>query len=152
MRAEHAAGAKGTVKSVVSGPTHVPTVELAQTEPEGATQEENNSRTCSVHSTNVGRADMLHPFTVAIVEEPRPEKMPPMFEKYDRSGDPEEQLRSFMDAMAIYSLNDLVWCRVFSLSLKGESLAWFHSFRPHTIDDFCTLRNLFEQKFASNRA
>ncbi|WVZ02461.1 hypothetical protein V8G54_023267 [Vigna mungo] len=103
-------GAKGIVKSVVSGPTHVP--ELAQTEPEGATQEENSSRTRSVCPTNVGRADALHLFKVAIMEEPMPEKMPSTFDKYDRSGDPEEHLRSFMNAMVIYSPNDLVWCRL----------------------------------------
>lgn len=33
----------------------------------------------------------------------------------------------------------MVWCRVFSLSLKGETLDWFHSLEPGTIDGFDTL-------------
>ncbi|XP_014490730.1 uncharacterized protein LOC106753435 [Vigna radiata var. radiata] len=70
-------------------------------------------------------------------------------EKYDGSTDPDEHLRSFVGAMTVYSTDNLVWCRVFSLSLKGEALAWFHSLEHKTIDGFGTLRNLFRQQYAS---
>lgn len=94
----------------------------------------------------------LHPFTVAVIGEPIPEnKMLHAIEKYDGSTDPDEHLQSFVDTMVLYSLNGLVWCKVFSLSLKGEALGWFHSLTPGIIDGFGTLRNLFNQQYASSR-
>lgn len=78
-------------------------------------------------------------------------KMFHVFEKYDGTTDLDEHLRSFVEAMTFYSLNDLVWCRVFSLSLKGEAFAWFHSLPLNTPDCFNTLRNLFGQQYASSR-
>ncbi|XP_014492283.1 uncharacterized protein LOC106754732 [Vigna radiata var. radiata] len=54
--------------------------------------------------------------------------------------------------MVVYSSNELVWCRVFSLSLKEEALDWFHSLPPGTIDSFVTLRQLFIQQYASSKA
>lgn len=53
--------------------------------------------------------------------------------------------------MAIYSSDDLVWCRVFSLSFKDEALDWFHSLQPGTVDGFATLRHLFTQQYTSSR-
>ncbi|XP_014492708.1 uncharacterized protein LOC106755126 [Vigna radiata var. radiata] len=53
--------------------------------------------------------------------------------------------------MAVYSPDELVWCRVFSLSLKEEALDWFHSLLPATIDSFTTLRQMFSQQYASNK-
>ncbi|WVY91884.1 hypothetical protein V8G54_037398 [Vigna mungo] len=117
---------KGSVKSGVGDTCLNSHMELAQTEPEGTDQEENSSKSRSVCPTNAGRARALHPLTTAI--------MPLTVEKYDGSGDPEEHLR------------------VFSLSIKGEALAWFHSLRPRTVDNFETLRNLFEQQFAFSKA
>ncbi|XP_017441044.1 uncharacterized protein LOC108346478 [Vigna angularis] len=75
----------------------------------------------------------------------------PTMEKYDGSTDPSEHLRSFADPMTVYSNDNLVWCKVFSLSLKGEAIAWFHSLEPRTIDGFGTLRNLFGQQYASSK-
>lgn len=73
-------------------------------------------------------------------------------ERYNGAINPHKHLWSFVDAMAVYSSDDLVWCRVFSLSLKDEGLDWFHSLEPRTIDGFTTLRNLFSQQYASSMA
>lgn len=62
------------------------------------------------------------------------------------------QAKIVANAMAIYSPNEMVWCKVFLLSIRGEALAWFHSLCPRTIDNFEMLRNLFEQQFASSIA
>lgn len=114
-------------------------------------QQENNSRSPPVRPVNDVRARMLHPFTTMIIEEQMSYRMLPALEKYDGSEDPEEHLRSFADAMAIYSSSELVWCRVCSLSIKGNTLTWFYSLCLETIDSFGTLRNLFEQQFASSK-
>lgn len=72
-------------------------------------------------------------------------------ERYGGVTDPVMHLRSFVDAMVVYSSDEMVWCRVFSLSLKEEVLDWFHSLQPRTVDGFPTLRQLFTQQYASNR-
>lgn len=77
--------------------------------------------------------------------------MLPSMKKYGGSTDPIKHLRSFVDAMAVYSSDELVWYRVLSLSLKEEALDWFHSLQPGTINSFATLRQLFSQQYASNR-
>lgn len=99
------------------------------------------------------QAEGLHPFTERVMRVAMPEnKMLPSVEKYEGNSDPTKHLRSFVDAMAVYSPNELVWCRVFSLSLKEEALDWFHSLPPRKIDSFATLRQLFGQQYASNQA
>lgn len=60
-------------------------------------------------------------------------------DKYNGTTDLEEHLRSFVDAMAVYSPNNLVWCWVFSLSLKEEALDCFHFLEPGAIDGFAML-------------
>ncbi|XP_014490823.1 uncharacterized protein LOC106753517 [Vigna radiata var. radiata] len=74
-----------------------------------------------------------------------------VMERYGGSTDPVKHLRSFIDAMAVYSSDEMVWCRVFSLSLKGEALDWFHSLAPRTIDSFAILRRLFSQQYISSK-
>ncbi|XP_052728502.1 uncharacterized protein LOC108327337 [Vigna angularis] len=118
----------------------------------GEDQSEAGSHRTANRPVPAGRARALHPFTAAVMEEQIPERAFPVVEKYDGSGDPEEHLRSFVDAMTIYSPSENVWCRVFSLSIKGEALAWFHSLRPRTINNFATLRDMFERQFSTDRA
>lgn len=120
LRAERDARQRAQSNQQSEVPSHAPIVEHAQTEPEETNQEEVSSRSRSVHPTNVGRARTLHPFTSTIMEEQMSEKMPLTLEKYDGSGNPEEHLRSFMDAMTIYSPNELVWCRVFPCLSKEK--------------------------------
>ncbi|XP_047165756.1 uncharacterized protein LOC124834962 [Vigna umbellata] len=143
-----------------------PVVEMSETDPnsEDGTdpmtrsydQEREQSEVESHRAANrpatAGRVRALHPFTATIMAEQIPDRMFPTLDKYDGSGDPEEHLRSFVDAMTVYSPRENVWCRVFSLSIKGEALAWFHSLRPRTINSFATLRDMFERQFSAVRA
>ncbi|XP_014511507.1 uncharacterized protein LOC106770197 [Vigna radiata var. radiata] len=78
-------------------------------------------------------------------------KMLPPLDKYGGLSDPIKHLRPFVDSMVVYSTDELVWCRVFSLSLKEEALDWFHSLPPATIDSFTTLRQMFSQQYASSK-
>lgn len=94
----------------------------------------------------------LHPFTADIMRVIMPEnKMFPSVEKYRGTTDPIKHLQSFVDVIAVYSSEKLVWYRVLSLKLKDEALDWFHSLQPRTIDNFATLRKLFSQQCAANR-
>lgn len=68
----------------------------------------------------------------------------PTFEKYDGSTDLDDHLRSSVNAMAFYSSSDPVMCRVFSPSLKGETLVWYNTLLPNTVDCFATIQSLFD--------
>ncbi|WVZ15676.1 hypothetical protein V8G54_013242 [Vigna mungo] len=97
------------------------------------------------------QAKGLHPFTDNVMRAAMPEnRVFPFVEKYGGLADPVKHLRSFVDAMAVYSSDKLVWCRVFSLTLKEEAIDWFHSLQPRTIDSFATLRQLFSQHSDEN--
>lgn len=99
------------------------------------------------------QAEGLYPFATQVMRAVIPEKkMLPTMEKYGGATNPVKHLRSFVDAMAVYSPDELVWCRVFSLSLKEETLDWFHSLPPGTIDSFATLRQMFSQQYASSKS
>ncbi|WVZ19433.1 hypothetical protein V8G54_006755 [Vigna mungo] len=88
------------------------------------------------------QAEGLHPFTTAVMREPMPEnKVLSAMEKYGGSTDSAKHLRSFVDAMVVYSPDDL-----------DETLDWFHSLHPGTVDEFATLRHLFTQQYTSSRA
>ncbi|XP_014521893.1 uncharacterized protein LOC106778447 [Vigna radiata var. radiata] len=94
---------------------------------------------------------ILLPFTTAIMQTPLPEKAPPVLEKYDGSTDPDDHLRIFVNTMAFYTDSDPVMCRAFSLSLKGEALAWYNTLPPNTVDCFATVEALFRNQYAFNR-
>ncbi|WVY94664.1 hypothetical protein V8G54_033752 [Vigna mungo] len=84
----------------------------------------------------------IHPFTARVMRAVIPEnKMLPSMEKYGGGTDSVKHLRSFVDAMALCSLNEL-----------EEEIDWFHSLPLGTIDSFATLRQLFNQQYASSKA
>lgn len=90
------------------------------------------------------QAEGLHPFIAAVMSVPMPKnKVLPVMLRCGGLIDPVKHLRSFVDAMVVYSSDEMVWCRIFSLSLKDEALDWFHSLQPRTVDGFATLRQLF---------
>lgn len=110
-----------------------PLRENVQTEGLSRTDHEMSTATTrATYSVQSVQAEGLLPFIVNIMEAPMPEKSTsPVFEKYDRSTDPYQHIHSFVNIMAFYSSSDLIWCQVFSLSLKGDALAWFNTLPPH---------------------
>ncbi|XP_014489922.1 uncharacterized protein LOC106752703 [Vigna radiata var. radiata] len=53
--------------------------------------------------------------------------------------------------MAFRTGCDAIWCRAFSLSLKGEALEWFDSLPDGSIENFKGLSNMFKNQFAACR-
>ncbi|XP_047155420.1 uncharacterized protein LOC124826604 [Vigna umbellata] len=80
-----------------------------------------------------------------------PEKTPPVVDKYDGSTDPDDHIRTFVNAMAFYTISNLVMCRAFSLSLKEEALSWYNTLPLNIVYCFATMQSLFERKYASSR-
>ncbi|XP_014522195.1 uncharacterized protein LOC106778720 [Vigna radiata var. radiata] len=80
-----------------------------------------------------------------------PDRSPPLIERFDDTSDPEHHLRNFIDSMAYYSKSDLVKCRAFSQSLKGEALEWYYTLPPNSVDSFRTVITLFKKHYAINR-
>ncbi|WVY94050.1 hypothetical protein V8G54_033138 [Vigna mungo] len=115
-------------------------------------ENENHDRQASQHTNpNTVRLTKLLPFTMTIMQTPMPENSPPVLEKYDGSGDPDNHLRIFSNAMVLYTNSDPVICRAFSLSLKDETLEWYNTLPPNSVDCFATVETLFRRQYSSNR-
>lgn len=97
------------------------------------------------------RPTSVLPFTTTIMQTPMLEKIPPTLEKYDGLTDPDDHLRIFVNAMAFYTDNDLIMCKAFSLSLKGETLAWYNTLPPNLVDCFAIVEDLFGKQYASSQ-
>ena len=54
----------------------------------------------------------------------------PAFATFDGSTDPYDHMLHYNQAMILNAGNDLLLCKVFSASLQGPALAWFHNL-PH---------------------
>ncbi|XP_047151156.1 uncharacterized protein LOC124823068 [Vigna umbellata] len=74
----------------------------------------------------------------------------PEFKMYDGTTDPEAHIKTFSNAMAFRTGNDAIWCRAFLLSLEDEALEWFNSLPPNSIENFASLKQLFNGQFAAN--
>lgn len=96
---------------------------------------EGNSTTSKDHSSMAAMITVrMLPFMLGTMETPLLDKWTMLvFYKYD--GFINEHLRIFMNQMTSYTSSDLVYCRSFSISLKGEALAQFSLLPPNSI--FC---------------
>ena len=66
---------------------------------------------------------------------PRGFSIPP-FAMYDGSSDPYDHMLYFKQAMILNAGDDRLLCKVFSASLKGPTLAWFHKLPRGSINTF----------------
>ncbi|WVZ23454.1 hypothetical protein V8G54_001998 [Vigna mungo] len=95
-------GTKRTIDSAISGTTYAPIGENAQTgELERTRQDASSALAKTTCMTNTDQG-CYHEGTIAIKENAPP--------------DPDEHLRSFVNAMTFYSSSDLVWCKLSSKS------------------------------------
>lgn len=70
-------------------------------DPSRAGQEASSVVAKTTHSIQTNQVEGVHPFMVAMMKAPMSEKKtPPVFEKYDESTNPDEQLQSFANTMA----------------------------------------------------
>ena len=67
----------------------------------------------------------------------------PPFAMYDRSSDPYNHMLHFNQAMILNVGDDGLLCKVFSASLKGLALAWFHKLSRGSTNSFGELRVVF---------
>lgn len=94
-----------------------------------------------MHTAN--KTDLL-PFFSAIMETHIPGQLAPLtFNMYDESSDPDDHLKMFINRMAFHTINDVIWCKVFSLSLQGEALKWFNSLPQNFVENFNNIYTLF---------
>ncbi|XP_014511571.1 uncharacterized protein LOC106770268 [Vigna radiata var. radiata] len=85
------------------------------------------------------------------MQAPMPDRPPPQVEKFDGTTNPDHHLRNFIDFMDFYTQSDLVKCRAFSLSLRGEALEWYYTLPPNSVDSFRTMMGMFKKQYSTNR-
>ena len=60
----------------------------------------------------------------------------PAFTMLNEFTDPYNHMLHYNQAMILNVDNDRLLCKVFSTSLRGPALAWFHKLRPNSINSF----------------
>ena len=60
----------------------------------------------------------------------------PAFSTFDGSTDPYNHMLHYNQAMILNDDNDCLLCKVFSTSLRGPALAWFHKLQRNLINLF----------------
>jgi len=103
------------------------------------------------YSSLASRGNHRHPFVDGIAETPLPHKWKAPTVTYDGSTDPDEFVSIYMNQISLYSTDDVVLCKSFSVALRGFALEWFMSLPPYTIDSFTTLTTAFTTEFDTSR-
>jgi len=92
-----------------------------------------------------------HPFIDINTNTPLPTQWEPFtLDRYTGETDPDEHLKVYITHVALYTSDDVVFCKAFPTTLKGPTLEWFTTLTPYTIDCFDTLSHLFTTHFARN--
>ncbi|KAK8916366.1 hypothetical protein KSP39_PZI023204 [Platanthera zijinensis] len=68
---------------------------------------------------------------------------------FNETDDPVAHVEHFATVTRIYNAKDLHLYCVFPATLKGESLAWFHSLKEGEFKNFADLAPLFSNQFAA---
>ena len=84
------------------------------------------------------RRNRRHPFVDGITETPLPHKWKAPTVTYDETTDPDEFVSIYTNQISLYSTDDAMLCKSFSVALRGSALEWFMSLPPYTIDSFTT--------------
>ena len=79
-------------------------------------------------------------------ELPRGFVIPP-FAMYDGSYDPYDHMLHFNQVMILNAGDDCLLCKVFSASLKGPTLLWFHKLPQRSINSFDELHAAFVSQY-----
>ena len=69
------------------------------------------------------------------------------FAMYDGSSGPYDHMLNFNQAMILNVGDDRLLCKVFSASLKGQALAWFHKLLRGSIKSFSELWAAFVSQY-----
>ncbi|KAF6146784.1 hypothetical protein GIB67_007498 [Kingdonia uniflora] len=65
--------------------------------------------------------------------------------------DPKEHIQQYLDSLGLYSNLNHILCRLFTTSLQGEPLRWFHSLLEDSILTFDQLQKQFIKMYAHNK-
>ena len=98
--------------------------------------------------------DMLSSsFVLAVLNHDAPPHFAlPKFHMYDGLQDPLDDLMRFCQIMMLQTSNDALLYKVFSLSLAGPALPWFHNLASNTVTSFrCLTEKFFTQYMCSIR-
>ena len=88
------------------------------------------------------------PFVPSILhQDALPHFVLPKFQMDDGLEDPFDHLMHFCQIMTLHSGNDTLLCKVFSSSLAGPALSWFHRLSPNTITPFRCLSEIFVTQY-----
>ncbi|KAJ0590118.1 putative retrotransposon gag domain-containing protein [Helianthus annuus] len=92
-------------------------------------------------------------FTRRIAEAPMPSKtkLPPNFDRYDGTRDPEDHLHAFRGAGQLGRWPMPVWCHMFVQTLMEGARLWFDSLPPGGIDSYEELSEKFLRNFGQQR-
>ena len=92
------------------------------------------------------------PFTVEVLQFPLPTKFRmPQIEAFDGVKDSVDHLNTYKNQMELHGYQDPVWCRAFTITLKGLALAWFNRLPPSSISSFRELSIAFVSHFIGAR-
>ncbi|XP_027912513.1 uncharacterized protein LOC114171939 [Vigna unguiculata] len=103
------------------------------------------------YSSFASKRNRRHPFIDGITETPLPHKWKAPIVTYDGTTDPDEFISIYTNQVGLYSTDDAVLCKSFSVALRGSALEWFMSLPPYTIDSFTTLTTTFTTQFDTSR-
>ena len=88
------------------------------------------------------------PFTVGVLHFPLPAKLRmPQIETFNGTKDLVDHLNTYKNQMELHGFQDPVRCRVFAITLKGPTLAWFNRLPPSSISSFRELSIVFVSHF-----
>ena len=71
----------------------------------------------------------------------------PAFTTFDGSVDPYDHMLHYNQAMTLNASNDQLLCKVFSVSLRGSALAWFHKLPCYLINSLNELWATFISQY-----
>ncbi|GJT31846.1 gag protein [Tanacetum coccineum] len=78
-------------------------------------------------------------------------KVPYNLKSYDGLSNLDDCLMMFMGTMDVHKLPELVWCRIFSVTLCGAVRFWYEILSPESINNFHQLQDKFRANFLQQR-
>ncbi|XP_043710435.1 uncharacterized protein LOC122659389 [Telopea speciosissima] len=75
---------------------------------------------------------------------------PPPFDRYDGTTDLTDHINYFNTMMTMYGEMEIMSCRAFPSSLRGETTSWFSWMPPNSITSFAQLYRVFVTYFQSS--
>jgi len=99
----------------------------------------------------IGPIRFFTSFRVEIINDPHYGKVKmSTMDLYDGATDLEEHLGIYKAQMHVQHVDDAVYCRYFSATLKGVAQSWFNGFAPGSVSCFHDLVDRFVSQFIAS--